>query len=185
MGCSSGAACQLYLSSHNARAVSLWCPTGKHPLLAHQLARNPRKNGEGKEVGERENETQRQAAFGQEASSPSRNGVLSNVNKGNALQPHFMYEHATAHMPLSGYNIIFQCRADYLSMEGKWMGENPSANLKWHDSGLKEPACFSFLLLQLHFHSPLREQSNNRRVTSPNRSPYLIHCFDMCSILVP
>ena len=49
-----------------------------------------------------------------------------------------------AHMPLSGYNIIFQCRTDYFSMEGKWLGENPSTNPKWHDSGLKEPACFSF-----------------------------------------
>lgn len=47
-------------------------------------------------------------------------------------------------MPLSGYNIIFQCRTDYFSMEGKWLGENPSTNPKWHDSGLKEPACFSF-----------------------------------------
>lgn len=92
------------------------------------------------------------------------------VNKGNALQPHFMYEHATAHMPLSGYSIIFQCRADYLSMEGKWTGENPSANLKWHDSGLKEPACFSFLVLQLRFHSPLRKQSDNRRSTARHTS---------------
>lgn len=49
-----------------------------------------------------------------------------------------------AHIPLSGYNIIFQCRTDYFSMEGKWLGENPSTNPKWHDSGLKEPACFSF-----------------------------------------
>lgn len=49
-----------------------------------------------------------------------------------------------AHKPLSGYNIIFQCRTDYFSMEGKWLGENPSTNPKWHDSGLKEPACFSF-----------------------------------------
>lgn len=49
-----------------------------------------------------------------------------------------------AHMPLSGYNIIFQSRTDYSSMEGKWLGENPSTNPKWHDSGLKEPACFSF-----------------------------------------
>lgn len=49
-----------------------------------------------------------------------------------------------AHIPLSGYNIIFQWRTDYFSMEGKWLGENPSTNPKWDDSGLKEPACFSF-----------------------------------------
>lgn len=84
-------------------------------------------------------------------------------------------------MPLSGYNIIFQCRTDYFSMEGKWLGENPSTNPKWHDSGLKEPACFLFLLLHLHFHSPLREKSNNWKLTAPNRLPYLIQCFDICS----
>lgn len=49
-----------------------------------------------------------------------------------------------AHMPLSGYNIIFQSRTDCFSMEGKWLGENHSTNPKWHNSGLKEPACFSF-----------------------------------------
>lgn len=84
-------------------------------------------------------------------------------------------------MPLSGYNIIFQCRTDYFSMEGKWLGENPSTNPKWHDSGLKEPACFLFLLLHLHFHSPLWKKSNNRKLTAPNRLPYLIQCFDICS----
>lgn len=48
-----------------------------------------------------------------------------------------------AHMHLSGYNIIFQCRTDYFSMGWKRLGENPSTNLKWHDSRLKEPVCFS------------------------------------------
>lgn len=47
-------------------------------------------------------------------------------------------------MPLSGYNIIFHCRTDYFSMGWKWLGENPSTNLKWHGSRLKEPAYFSF-----------------------------------------
>lgn len=46
-------------------------------------------------------------------------------------------------MPPSGYNIIFQCRTDYFSMGWKWLGENPSTNLKWRGSGLKEPVCFS------------------------------------------
>lgn len=47
-------------------------------------------------------------------------------------------------MPLSGCNIRFQCHTDYSLTEGKWLSENPSTNPKWHDSGLKEPACFFF-----------------------------------------
>ena len=91
--------------------------------------------------------------------------------------------HSTClHMPLSGYNIIFQSRTDYFSIEGKWLGENPSTNLKCHDSGLKEPACFSFPPPPSLFSLPSWEkQSNNWKLTVPAHSPSLFHCFDTCS----
>lgn len=85
-------------------------------------------------------------------------------------------------MPLSGYNIVFQSRTDYFSMEGKWLGENPSTNPKCHDSGLKEPACFSFPPPPSLFSLPSGEkQSNNWKLTVAAHSPYLFHCFDTCS----
>lgn len=48
-------------------------------------------------------------------------------------------------------------------------------------AGWKSLHVFLFLLFHLHFHSPLGKQSNNWKLTALNRSPFFIHCFDICS----
>lgn len=114
----------------------------------------------------------------QEASGPTREGGSAQPLLSSHISCMNMYE---AHMPLSGYNIIFQSHTDYFSMEGKWLGENPSTNAKWHDSGLKEPACFHLPPPPSPFSLPSQKQTNNWKLTARNRSPYLLHCFDTCS----